>query len=538
MDISGSLDNKTDIYSLSAGNKYTNAEFLELKASLLASYLRFTRFFYQFRTGREFIISQPVGRESHSITVAKDLTKIFWGDVHNEIINIPPRYGKTELLIHFVAWGLAHHADCNFLYISYSHNLATKQTSTIRDIVSLPIYKLLFDVEISQSSSAKDNFETTAGGSVYAAGIGGTITGRGAGVRGVTDRFNGALIIDDAHKPDEAPSSTIRTGVIDWYHNTAASRLNNGNKTPLIFIGQRVHEADLASELMKTVDNINICKIPVVDRHENVLDQRLHDLQALRKMQQLRPYEFAAQYQQDPQPAGGGLYKDDWFIALADEPKILATFITADTAETDKTYNDATVFSFWGLYEVKNNYSELGTYALHWLNCVELWCEPKDLENEFMQFYNMCMNYPQKPQIVAIEKKSTGVTLNSVLRTVQGLRVLDTNATESSYWFKRTQSKTTRFLAVQPYLSAHLVTFPLAARHNKMCIEHMAKITANDSHARDDIADTCADAVKIALIDKTVLNLAVTDTKAEAIQVFNIIKQQEESFHKKLQVWE
>lgn len=32
----------------------------------------------------------------------------------------------------------------------------------------------------------------------------------------------------------------------------------------------------------------------------------------------------------------------------------------------------------------------------------------------------------------------------------------------------------------------------------------MSKITANDSHRFDDIADTAADAVKIALIDKLV----------------------------------
>ena len=33
----------------------------------------------------------------------------------------------------------------------------------------------------------------------------------------------------------------------------------------------------------------------------------------------------------------------------------------------------------------------------------------------------------------------------------------------------------------------------------------MSKITANETHRRDDIADTFADAVKIALIDKTIL---------------------------------
>ncbi len=39
-----------------------------------------------------------------------------------------------------------------------------------------------------------------------------------------------------------------------------------------------------------------------------------------------------------------------------------------------------------------------------------------------------------------------------------------------------------------------------------MCVDHMKKITASMVHRFDDIADTLCDAVKIALIDKTVIN--------------------------------
>ena len=65
------------------------------------------------------------------------------------------------------------------------------------------------------------------------------IVGKGAGLRG-TDRFGGAIIIDDVHKPDEATSwaiiiddvhkpdeatsDVIREGVIYWFYNTLLSR--------------------------------------------------------------------------------------------------------------------------------------------------------------------------------------------------------------------------------------------------------------------------------------------------------------------------
>ena len=39
---------------------------------------------------------------------------------------------------------------------------------------------------------------------------------------------------------------------------------------------------------------------------------------------------------------------------MEEEPNVLYSFITADTAETSKSYNDATVFSFWGIYEIES----------------------------------------------------------------------------------------------------------------------------------------------------------------------------------------
>jgi len=171
--------------------------------------------------------------------VAKALVKCHRGEIANLLVNIPPRYGKTELLIHFVAWCLARNSACNFIYTSYSHTLATKQTATIRQIVSLPEYRRLFGVELADDTQAKDNFATTEGGSVYAVGAGGSITGRGAGIANSTE-FGGAIIIDDIIKPQDALSDTIRDSRNDWYKNTLLSRLNNRN-TPIIFIGQRVH---------------------------------------------------------------------------------------------------------------------------------------------------------------------------------------------------------------------------------------------------------------------------------------------------------
>ena len=102
-------------------------------------------------------------------------------------------------------------------------------------------------------------------------------------------------------------------------------------------------------------------------------------------------------------------------------------------------------------------------------------------------------------KLVAIEKKSTGVTLSSVLKKFQGLQILDIERTKAS------GDKTSRFLEAQPFVSQGLISLPTYGKHTGMCIEHCRKITANNSHRFDDIADTLYDAIKIALIDKTII---------------------------------
>ena len=183
---------------------------------LLSDFLQFTKYFYHLRTGRDFIISSPPSRMSHHLIIANKFNDIYSGKASRSLIHCPPRYGKTELMIHFIAWTLAKFPDSQYIYISYALRLAAKQTGIIRQIVSSPEYRKLFNVKVRSDSRAKDSFETTAGGAVFASGSGGTITGYGAGVANV-DRWGGAIAIDDIHKPGEVTSDTIREGEVEWY---------------------------------------------------------------------------------------------------------------------------------------------------------------------------------------------------------------------------------------------------------------------------------------------------------------------------------
>lgn len=473
------------------------ADVNQLRIDLLSDLLLFNRVFFEKMTGREFIISKPVGNESHFVTVCRELTDVLLLKTNRLLMNLPPGWAKSQLCKSFVAWALAHYPDSKFLYISHSFELAEKHTHAIKQMMSLPLYKALFNVEIRRDSSAKDYFQTEQGGVVAAFGSKGAITGHDAGMPGL-DRFSGCVLIDDIHKPDEIHSDTIRETVKRNYFETIERRLRAPN-VPLILLGQRLHEDDLPAHILSGADGKpwKTVIIKALDDAGNARYPEVNPKKDLLIMQEKQPYVFASQFQQDPMPSGGALFKEDWFVLLDDEPKILGTFVTCDSAETDKEYNDATVFSFWGIYKIDFKGREIdGLYGLHWIDCLELRVEPKDLESEFLDFYAGCMRHKVKPKFAAIEKKSTGVTLLSVLKNVPGLKTLDIDRSGSK------NNKTVRFLEMQSYVANKQISLPANGKHTKLVIDHMKKITANNTHRFDDIADTCYDAIKLGLIDK------------------------------------
>lgn len=479
-----------------------------LASQLRGSLLEFIQYFYPILTGRDFIVSAPKGRESHHITICRALTSAARLEIpnHRLLINVSPGSGKSTMLAMWVAWSLASYPDSRFLYISYSKVLAAKHTETIKRIMQLAHYQYLFDVRIRHDSKAREYFQTTNGGAVAAFGSGGAITGQDAGLPGL-GRFSGAVIIDDAHKPDEVHSDTIRQSVIDNYRETIQQRAR-GINVPCIFIGQRLHEDDLASYLRAGKDGYDWHEVVLksIDDAGNALYPEVDTLDKLLKKQQTDPYVFASQYQQDPIPAGGALFKPEWFVMLEEEPDVLYSFITADTAETAQSYNDATVFSFFGLYEIESYGVKTGLYGLHWIDTLECRIEPKDLKPTFLDFWQQCMRYAKPPQLVAIEKKSTGGTLLSLLDEIRAIRLVDIPRTRLQ------GNKTKRFLDIQPYIAERRVSMPAYGKHVKLCLDHMAKITANETHRWDDIADTVADAVKIGLIDKSIITANINPT--------------------------
>jgi hypothetical protein len=455
----------------------------EESSKLRGSLQEFTKFFTKYIKDLDYIESNPVGRESHQITICRELssfTRMEHPD-ENLLINVQPGSGKTLQICMWVAWCYAINPKCNFIYISHSQTLAAEQTAFIRMIMSSQMYSYLFDVHISKETKAKDHFATTENGHIAAFGAAGAITGRNAGLPGL-DYFSGAVIIDDAHKPDEAFSDKMRESVIRNYEVTIRQR-PRGSNVPIIFIGQRVHESDLAAFFIdgKDIKPWRKVILKALDDAGNALFPEVHSKEYLLELEAKSPYVYYSQFQQEPTPAGGTLFQPDWFLELPNEPEMLMTFLTADTSETAKSHNDPTAMSFFGIYEIEAFGKKTGQLGLHWIDCLEDWIDAKDLEERFIDFWRECSRHKVPPFMAAIEKKSTGVTLIGTLQKMQGLKIRDVMRTAAS------GSKGSRYIEMQPYIASKRVTFTYGARHVEKCKKHMSKISANNAHRHDDI---------------------------------------------------
>lgn len=294
-----------------SANSFNSAEHLAAIGWAREDLYDFSRLMFLRRKGFKWLRAKQ-----HQI-ICDALMRVYRGECKRLIINVPPRYSKTELaVVNFIAWAFGKVPDAEFIHASYSGTLAINNSAAVRSVVQHEAYAEIFP-DTKLASDAKAHWTTEAGGVMYATGTGGTITGFGAGKH--RPGFSGAIILDDPHKADEARSDVMRQGVIDWFQNTLESRKNSPD-TPIIVIMQRLHEKDLSGWLLGDKPGIepggngeiweHVC-IPVWNEDGTPLWPAKHDAATLKAMEKASPYVFAGQYRQNPAPPAGGVIQPD-----------------------------------------------------------------------------------------------------------------------------------------------------------------------------------------------------------------------------------
>ena len=289
---------------------------------------------------------------------------------------------NTELVIKsFISWCFALNPRCRFLHLSYSDILVNDNSDTVRNIMSEELYKMLFpnSALASEKGSAK-RWKTKAGGELYAVSTQGQVTGFGAGavdeeidkmdggndifvfddhtnemlkmIDAKTNIFQGAIMIDDPLKADDAASDLIRERINQRFENTIRNRVNS-RRTPIIIIMQRLHEHDLCGYLQEIEpDTWTILSLPVIQidpetGEECALWPMKHNLEELYKLREINPVVFETQYMQNPIPTEGLMYHEFRTyqnIELPSGHEASQRWCYVDTADTGSDYLCAICF--------------------------------------------------------------------------------------------------------------------------------------------------------------------------------------------------
>jgi predicted phage terminase large subunit-like protein len=438
--------------------------------------LNFTRYVYKENQRRNFIVSP------HFVLMANKLMDVINGKTKRLIINIPPRYGKTELAVKmFIAYGLAINPQSKFIHLSYSDDLALDNSSQSKEYIESDAFQLFWQMQLKKDAQGKKKWFNESGGGVYATASGGAITGFGAGVADAKI-FSGAIIIDDPLKPDDAFSEVKRKAVNERYNSTIRSRVNDRD-TPIIVIMQRLHEEDLSGFLLNGGSGEvweHLC-LPALDENNNPLWEQKHSFDELMLIKNSSPYNFSGQYLQRPSPEEGREWKKDWFEIVPKEtlPQGLKYDLIIDGAYTNDTKNDPTGLQVGVRY--------LNDYYI--LSSIDKYLEMPELI-KFIPAYIASLGVEVK--MILVEPKASG---KSIKQLIQSQRRYNISEIKSKFV---NVSKIERARTSSPYLEGGRVKL-IKGSWNDAFLEQIA-IFPNGKH--DEHIDLTSYAIERSLMRK------------------------------------
>lgn len=403
----------------------------------------------------------------------------------------PPRHGKSEEASRlFPGYYLERHPDRWVGLASYAAGLAFTLSRNARDN-----YQRAGN-SVHPGASGVEQWETLGGGGMWAAGVGGPITGKGAHL----------LLVDDPLKnAEEASSETIREKHKDWWRSTFYTRAEPD--AAIVVIQTRWHEDDLAGWLLSQeldedpecwhVLNLEAIREEVPQEFPpscvtledwrkpgEALCPERYPIDKLRRMERrIGGYYFGALYQQRPTALAGDIFKREWweFYTTPDTPipgiRMLPPTLDRVIQSWDMTFKD----------EDQNDYVSGQVWASRFTDFYLL-----DRVNERMSFTASCAavetmgaKWP-KARGKYIEDKANGpAIINALRRQVGGIVPV-----------KPDGGKVPRAYAVQPYVEARqcYLPHPRIAPWVEDFIRQLAQFPRG---THDDDVDACTQALNI-----------------------------------------
>lgn len=219
-------------------------------------------------------------------------------------LTAPPRHGKSEICSHwFPVWDLALDPRDRIIACTYEAEFAASWGRKARR--SMQEHYPILGAKIMEDSRAAHRWETTYGGGMTTAGVGGPITGKGGNI----------LILDDPIKnAEEANSQVIRDNLWDWWQSTFLTRLEPDGI--IVVIMTRWNEDDLIGRIKNTPEAKfwRFVDLPAIAEDHDPLGrqpgqalwpERYDELELETKAAEVGPRVWAALFQGRPAPPEG-----------------------------------------------------------------------------------------------------------------------------------------------------------------------------------------------------------------------------------------
>ena len=245
--------------------------------------------------------------EHHKI-MSEKFNKVASGEIKRLIINMAPRHTKSEFASNFLpAWMIGKQPNLKIIQATNNAELAVRFGRKAKSLIDTEEYQKIFNTRLREDSKAAGKWETDQGGEYYAAGVGGSITGRGADL----------LIIDDPHSEQDAMNIASFDRVYEWYTSGPRQRLQPGGR--IIVVMTRWNVADLTGKLQRAqkepkADQWEVIEFPAILPSGNPVWPgywKREELEAVKASVSIQKWN--AQYQQNPTAEEGSIIKREWW---------------------------------------------------------------------------------------------------------------------------------------------------------------------------------------------------------------------------------
>lgn len=476
----------------------------------------------------------------HLQVICAHLQAVSWGEIRKLIINIPPRSMKSLLVsVLWPAWEWTWRPTRKWLFSSYGQALATRDALKTRRLIQSNWYQARWGhgsdwtkpFVLTSDQNAKVRYDNDKLGYRISTSVGGLGTGEGGDV----------VVVDDPHNVEEAESDAVRASTLTWWFETMSTRGNDPELVAKVVVMQRVHEADLTAACLERGGYEHLC-LPMefeVDHPTKsstslgFVDPRKKDgqllwperftpgsLKALKT--ELGEYGTAGQLQQRPTPRGGGMFKEKFLKLWSKDKKLPALHYVLqsyDTAFTDKTTNDPTACTVWGLWKDTKERPNLILLDA-WDDYLKYAQARKKLIKDWKEHYGVdrgdTSSVGRRPDAMLVEDKGSGIGIIQELQSA-GLPARSYNPGKAD--------KTSRANQVMPLYETGIIWIMESPSQPGQHIDWARPFTKQLTKfgpgvsAHDDYVDTTTQAI-IFLRDSDMLDIEVVEEEPLAEKAY------------------